>query len=194
MEKEILIKSPGKTLIKVTDDSISIIRKGFINLVNQGIKGEKTIPFKNISAVQLKKPGMSNGYIQFTLLGGNESRGGILAATKDENTVMFTKKYWNEMENLKKYIEKQQSILDNNSKETQISSADEIKKYKELLDEGIINQEEFDFKKKRIAWFIIFNIKRERGSINGRYIWFYWYCFIYYRFNHVNCKIYQKNK
>ncbi len=55
MEKEILIKSPGKTLIKVTDDSISIIRKGFINLVNQGIKGEKTIPFKNISAVQLKK-------------------------------------------------------------------------------------------------------------------------------------------
>ncbi|BDP60172.1 hypothetical protein EfmJHP38_11100 [Enterococcus faecium] len=43
---------------------------------------------------------MSNGYIQFTLLGGNESRGGILAATKDENTVMFTKKYWNEMENL----------------------------------------------------------------------------------------------
>lgn len=150
MEKEILIKSPGKTLIKVTDDSISIIRKGFINLVNQGIKGEKTIPFKNISAVQLKKPGMSNGYIQFTLLGGNESRGGILAATKDENTVMFTKKNWNEMENLKKYIEKQQSILDNNSKETQISSADEIKKYKELLDEGIINQEEFDFKKKEL--------------------------------------------
>ena len=51
--KEILIKSPGKTLIKVTDDSISIIRKGFINLVNQGIKGEK-LSFKNISAVQLK--------------------------------------------------------------------------------------------------------------------------------------------
>ncbi len=31
MEKEILIKSPGKTLIKVTDDSISIIRKELIN-------------------------------------------------------------------------------------------------------------------------------------------------------------------
>ena len=150
MEKEILIKYPGKTLIKVTDNSISIIKKRFINLVNQGIKGEKTIPFKNISAVQLKKPCMSNCYIQFTLLGGNESRGGILAATKDENTIMFTKKYWNEMENLKKYIEKQQSILDNNSKETQISSADEIKKYKELLDEGIINQDEFDFKKKEL--------------------------------------------
>ena len=123
MEKEILIKSPGKTLIKVTDDSISIIRKGFINLVNQGIKGEKTIPFKNISAVQLKKPGMSNGYIQFTLLGGNESRGGILAATKDENTVMFTKKYWNEMENLKRQIAhpcagKQKGCAKNNKTQT----------------------------------------------------------------------------
>lgn len=105
---------------------------------------------------------MSNGYIQFTLLGGNESRGGILAATKDENTVMFTKKYWNEMENLKKYIEKQQSILDNNSKETQISSADEIKKYKELLDEGIINQEEFDFKKKNCLVYNIQYQKRKR--------------------------------
>ena len=35
---------------------------------------------------------MSNGYIQFTIVaGGNESRGGILAATKDENAIMFTK-------------------------------------------------------------------------------------------------------
>lgn len=30
------------------------------------------------------------------------------------------------------------------------SPADEIKKYKELLDEGIISQEEFDFKKKQL--------------------------------------------
>ena len=149
MEKEILIKSPGKTLI----------RKGFINLVNQGIKGEKTIPFKNISAVQLKKPGMSNGYIQFTLLGGNESRGGILAATKDENTVMFTKKYWNEMENLKKYIEKQQSILDNNSKETQISSADEIKKYKM---KGLLIKKNSILRKKNCLVYNIQYQKRKR--------------------------------
>ena len=32
----------------------------------------------------------------------------------------------------------------------EISSADEIKKYKELLDSGIITQEEFDLKKKQL--------------------------------------------
>ena len=31
-----------------------------------------------------------------------------------------------------------------------ISSADELKKYKELLDEGIITQTEFDAKKKQL--------------------------------------------
>ena len=30
------------------------------------------------------------------------------------------------------------------------SSADQIKKYKELLDDGIISQEEFDAKKKQL--------------------------------------------
>jgi predicted Zn-dependent peptidase len=32
----------------------------------------------------------------------------------------------------------------------QTSSADELKKYKDLLDQGIITQEEFDAKKKQI--------------------------------------------
>lgn len=42
--------------------------------------------------------------------------------------------------------------FDNNSikqRET-ISSADEIKKFKELLDEGVLTQEEFDAKKKEL--------------------------------------------
>ena len=36
------------------------------------------------------------------------------------------------------------------TKETFFSSADELKKYKELLDSGIISQEEFDVKKKQL--------------------------------------------
>lgn len=36
------------------------------------------------------------------------------------------------------------------SRNAQISSADEIRKYKELLDEGILTQEEFDSKKKEL--------------------------------------------
>ena len=43
--------------------------------------------------------------------------------------------------------EKPQQII-NNIKET--SNADELKKYKELIDSGVITQEEFDAKKKEL--------------------------------------------
>lgn len=73
-------------------DKITLIHKGVINFVNQGIKKEKIIPLKSITSIQLKKPGMTNGYIQFDILGGIESKSGVFNATKDENTVMFSKK------------------------------------------------------------------------------------------------------
>lgn len=150
MKNEIFIKSPGKTIIAINNDSLTVTRKGMINTMNHGLKGEKTIPFKNITAMQLKKPGMTNGYLQFSVLGGNESRGGIYAASTDENTIMFSKKYFKEMTELKSFIELKQSEL---SKQTTInnfsekSTAEQIKEFKELLDLEIITQEEFDQKK-----------------------------------------------
>lgn len=150
MNKEIIIKSPGKTFINVDEDSISISRKGMLNAMNHGFKGEKRIPFKNITAIQLKKPGMTNGYMQFSVLGGNESKGGVFSATSDENTIMFVKKYWDEMVQLKNYIESRQEELSspttiNNFAEKSIP--EQIKEFKELLDLEIITQEEFDQKK-----------------------------------------------
>ncbi|EGO5065343.1 hypothetical protein H6228_001249 [Enterococcus faecalis] len=150
MNKEIIIKSPGKTIIKVGNESLTICRKGFLNFSNMGLKGDKTISFRNISAIQLKKPGVTNGYIQFTILGGRESRAGIFAATKDENTVMFARKYYKEMLNLKNYIEYQQKTIFDNSASNQLSPADEILKLKTLLDSNIITQEEFEAKKREL--------------------------------------------
>lgn len=150
MKKEIYIKNPGKTLITVTEESLTINRKGIINTMNHGVKGEKTIPFKNITAIQLKKPGMTNGYIQFTLLGGNESKGGVFAAAADENTLMFSKKYLDDMVELKDFIESQQSKINSQNVVNNISEksvAEQIKEFKELLDLDIITQEEFDKKK-----------------------------------------------
>ena len=46
----------------------------------------------------------------------------------------------------RQHSEKQNNIQTN----TTTSNADELKKYKELLDEGIISQEEFDAKKKQL--------------------------------------------
>lgn len=153
MKREIYIKNPGKTLITVREESLTISRKGMLNTINHGVKGEKTIPFKNITAIQLKKPGMTNGYIQFTLLGGNESRGGVFAATADENTLMFSKKYWDEMVKLKNFIESQQSQLNSQNvinNITEKSVAEQIMEFKELLDLEIITEEEFDKKKQEL--------------------------------------------
>ncbi|EOB3407460.1 hypothetical protein LK32_01325 [Enterococcus hirae] len=150
MKREIVIKSPGKTIIKLNNESLTICRKGLLNLSNMGLKGDKTISFRNISAIQLKKPGLTNGYIQFTILGGRESRAGIFAATKDENTVMFSRKYYTDMLNLKKFIEYQQKSIFDNTSSVQISPADEVLKLKDLLDKNIITLEEFELKKKEL--------------------------------------------
>lgn len=154
MEKEYIIKSPNKVNIIVNDKALTFKRKGLINLANHGLKGEKTIPIKNITAVQIKKPGLTNGYIQFGLLGGNESKGGVFAATQDENTIMFAKKHYNDMVELKEHIE---SILFADNDSTTIINTpsektipEQLKEYKELLVMEIITQEEFDTKKKEL--------------------------------------------
>ena len=50
---------------------------------------------------------------------------------------------------IKRYFEQWQASQIN-QKETSISDADEILKYKKLLDAGAITQEEFDAKKKQL--------------------------------------------
>ena len=48
---------------------------GFIGFFLLGFKGEKTIPFSSISAIQFREPGMVLlGYIQFNVLGLPKAR------------------------------------------------------------------------------------------------------------------------
>lgn len=157
MEKTYYLKRVGKTYIDVNDLGITIRRKGVLNLMNQGLKGEKSIPFSSISAVQLKKPGITSGYIQFSLLGGNESRGGVTAAVKDENSVMIAgKDEYEAMLELKDFIElkmlERNQSQQVNAQPTNLekSPVDQVKELKELLDMGIITQAEFDLKKNEL--------------------------------------------
>ncbi|WP_294620672.1 hypothetical protein [uncultured Roseovarius sp.] len=50
---------------------------------------KKEIPFRSITGIEVKEAGVAVGYIQFTLGGGNELRGGLTSAYSDENTVTF---------------------------------------------------------------------------------------------------------
>lgn len=92
--------------VELYGNRIVITRKGALAKMTHGFfKGEKEIFLDQISSIQLKKGGLAvNGYIQFSLAGGNESTKGIVDATKDENTVMFQMKYNKDAEYLKNKI------------------------------------------------------------------------------------------
>lgn len=139
--------------LELFEDRIIIKRKGALSKLTQGFfKGDKTVYLNQMSGIQVKLGSLFiNGYIQIILLGSQESKRGILDATKDENTVVFNQKDNELVSNIRKKIEellgayRQPSVIHN-----QLSGADEIKKYKQLLDEGIITQEEFNKKKRDI--------------------------------------------
>ncbi len=129
--------------------SILISRKGGMAHLTQGLKGDKTIPVGNITSVQFKAANfLTNGYIQFAT-GASESRGGLVEATKDENTVVFTKRMQTSFEELRGAVEVSlASQVAGRSRGTEAESPlESLKKLKELLELGVIDQTEFEAKK-----------------------------------------------
>tara|TARA_B100001964_G_C13847041_1_gene428441 strand:+ start:32 stop:625 length:594 start_codon:yes stop_codon:yes gene_type:complete len=140
-------------ILKVYKDKITITPKGTIGFLTKGLQGTKTIPYTSITSVQVRKAGSAiSGYIQFGVLGGNESRKGAFDAMTDENTFAFMKTERNSLAiEIGKYVESQMIKL--NRPQTQsapISIADEIRKFAELKKDGLITEEEFDKKKKEL--------------------------------------------
>lgn len=136
----------------VYDDRVEIKRSNFT------AAGTKTIPFSSMMSIQYKEAGsFYNGYIQFGILGGMEARNGIFYAIHDENSVVFLQQYNHEAKAIKDYIEN--IILKNQKSSSSVcstsstSAADELFKYKQLLDIGVITQSEFDSMKKRLLDF-----------------------------------------
>ena len=138
--------------LELYSDKVILKRSGlgaklFFGLTNP--KGEKTIYFNHIAAIQVKKPSFTCGYIQFTLPGGIESRKGTFDAMSDENSVTFNGKMQYEIAlDIKERIEKLKNSISNTS--GGMGGADELRKFKQLLDEGIISKEEFEHKKKQL--------------------------------------------
>ena len=132
--------------LELYENKVVIKRKGALAKMAHGFTGDKEIMLRIITGVQLKLGGaLFNGYIQFTIPGGNESRKGINAAAQDENTVMFNKKENETAKAIKEKIEELQMQPDQPI--AQSSPADEIRKLKGLLDDGIITESEFEAKK-----------------------------------------------
>ena len=147
--KEYHFKSNGKYHVVIDKGYLRWTSKGALNYLTKGSKGEKSIPIKSITAVQIKQPRLTAGYIQFAYSGASESKGGIMDAAKDENTITFsTKKELAQANEIKELIESLQS--EDSQPATQSSDADELLKFKGLLDAGAITEEEYEAKKKQI--------------------------------------------
>lgn len=123
------------------------------NIAKGGTNGGKRINFADLTAIQFKEPaGMSVGFIQFAFPGSVENKNGVFAAINDENSIPVSPQNLALAREIVEFIENRRSELraPQTTVVQQASAADELKKFKELLDSGIISQEEFDAKKKQL--------------------------------------------
>lgn len=146
------IEGPSqKETLTIYDDRIEIIKKDVTKLFNN--LSTKTIPISSLTSVQLKAPGMvANGFIQFSLPGGNEKIGSkVVGAVYDENSFIIKKSTYEIAQKMKEYLDERIAHKnDYQNPPLSTSPADEILKYKNLLDMGAITQSEFEEKKKQL--------------------------------------------
>lgn len=126
-----------------------IVEENVVRIHQKVVKMDKTIPFSNIISVQVKKPGLVAGYIHFQTVGGlNNHLKTSTDVAKDENSIVISGKGKYEIAmKMKERVESWSAKPDSVKMD---SPAEEIMKYKNLLDMGAITQEEFDAKKKQL--------------------------------------------
>ena len=130
----------GSAELFLLEDSVKIVIR----------KKEISIPFDSIISVIYKGPSFLNkGTLEFKTAqagyGAINWGFGISTQLNDANTILFNKENNCIAIEIKDYIEK--SKIGNTSNDVDYS---QLQKLKELLDGGVISQEEFDAKKKQI--------------------------------------------
>lgn len=125
-----------------------------MSFLNHGSKGDKEIFIKNITAIQMKKPGFTSGFIQFSVSGEKGSKGGVFDAVKDENSIIIGPSEYPEFikakELIESYINRSNQPIPQKTAELSYSIADELIKLGNLRDNGILTEEEFQHQKKKI--------------------------------------------
>lgn len=150
MSQEIFKNLKGaQKLLTVYDDRIVLtqIKNLRAFLSSSWTTGTKEIYFSNMTSVQYREPTTwLLGYIQFEVPGiGMGNNFG------SENSWTFGSDMAKQANEVVEYIRKRLTELKSNKgSQPALSSADEILKFKNLLDAGIITPEEFEAKKKEI--------------------------------------------
>lgn len=138
--------------LRVQGGTVKIIKKAGLFSAQR----EKVLPIRNISSVEVKEPGFFVGFIQFSIAGGKARdssytlTGGSFDAVTDENSVVFNGKQNYQLAiQIRDYIQ-QYSQNSGAGADQSCSAADEIRKLKSLLDDGILTNDEFESKKKKL--------------------------------------------
>ncbi len=148
-EKELYVIDYVVGTLKVYDDRCIVSsKKNFLNfLVGKFAQGEKVFYYSDITSIQFKEPDMlSDGFIEFETAGSHGKGSG--SGYVSENRFAFGKKQLTEMLEVRKLVE--EKVKNNKAGVPTSSTADELQKFKKLLDDGIITQEEFDAKKNQL--------------------------------------------
>jgi hypothetical protein len=153
------IKGENKTMTVYENKVVLEGEKGLVAAAMGVNQGQKTFAYESISSIEFEEATlMGNGRITFNIQGdtGRNSvlgMGKMMIGVQNENAFQYQKRSQNqEVIAAKNYIEDQMIKAKQSSKTVvnSVSPADELRKYKQLLDDGIINQAEFDEKKKQL--------------------------------------------
>jgi hypothetical protein len=144
---EIIMNFQGKNgRVELFKDKLIIKREGFLIT-----EGEKTISLNRIAGIEVTNANWPfDGSIHFDVPGATVS---TFESIKMEvpNSVLFAPTSYESATKLKnKIIELQHESKLNINQVVQMSNPDEIRKFKQLFDDGIITKEEFEKKKKEL--------------------------------------------
>jgi hypothetical protein len=153
-----IVNSFGK-ILDVYDNKVVFTSTKSTSTVVSGLifgdsltQGEKTIYYKDAIGVQFKPATITDGYIQVeTAVGGMTS---AKSQYGGENSIQFGSKVNDEAETVTNFIKQKIEEIKNTpvggTVIQQSTAADEVMKLKQLLDMGVISQEEFDKKKNEL--------------------------------------------
>ncbi len=154
MEGKVYANLEGaQKVLDVYEDRVELtqIKNARAFLTRNLLKGNKSIAFSSMTSVQFKEgTKFLLGYIQFETASsfGGDNYGSENSWTFEMSKNDIAKEVCEYCRKKIKEVQTKANVV--YAQPQQVSGADEIIKYKKLLDDGIITQEEFDKKKKEI--------------------------------------------
>jgi hypothetical protein len=155
----------GKVLLVFEDHCVIQVKRGFSSFVNATYtNGDKVIYYADVISVKFKECGLQIGYLLFETAANTKrsDQVGFRKVSRVNNTAFndensFTFKWTKQnalMKEIHNFVQRQIAAVKQGQGAVQVqqavSPAEELKKFKELLDMGIITAGEFENKKMQI--------------------------------------------